>query len=217
MPLLLSSPCPYPVPSPPVPSLLSALCSGGLLPPPPLSSSCGRVVALPFGDGQHFVQLAGGTNDRTAGKLREMGLIGDDDGCYDDDGLSKVNEGPWWGIGLGATCRRIFLPCFVLLCTHRLLRFDSINAVSGVFVCLSTGLARMRAHRCVAVSPTRLNTRRGDQTKPHHTMLHDFHGGTEGGGGARNGRNKSRMKWLGWGCRSGWAMMREKRARFSTD
>ncbi|CAN0495707.1 unnamed protein product [Scytosiphon promiscuus] len=32
--------------------------------------------ALPFGEGQHFVQLAGGTNDSTAPKLREMGLIG---------------------------------------------------------------------------------------------------------------------------------------------
>ncbi|CAM9692316.1 unnamed protein product, partial [Laminaria digitata] len=32
--------------------------------------------AVPFGDGQHFVQLAGGTNDRTAPKLLELGLIG---------------------------------------------------------------------------------------------------------------------------------------------
>lgn len=37
-------------------------------------------TALPFGEGQHFVQLAGGTNDRTAEKLREIGLIGGDDG-----------------------------------------------------------------------------------------------------------------------------------------
>lgn len=34
------------------------------------------LVAVPFGDGQHFVQLAGGTNDRTAPKLLELGLIG---------------------------------------------------------------------------------------------------------------------------------------------
>lgn len=34
------------------------------------------VAAVPFGDGQHFVQLAGGTNDRTAPKLLELGLIG---------------------------------------------------------------------------------------------------------------------------------------------
>ncbi|CAN0086901.1 unnamed protein product, partial [Ascophyllum nodosum] len=32
---------------------------------------------LPFGEGQHFVQLAGGTNARTAPKLRELGLLRD--------------------------------------------------------------------------------------------------------------------------------------------
>ncbi|CAM9644696.1 unnamed protein product, partial [Choristocarpus tenellus] len=31
--------------------------------------------AVPFGDGQHFVQLAGGTNNHTAPKLRELGLL----------------------------------------------------------------------------------------------------------------------------------------------
>ncbi|CAM9997296.1 unnamed protein product [Ectocarpus sp. 8 AP-2014] len=48
--------------------------------------------ALPFGEGQHFVQLAGGTNDRTAHRLREMGLIGHD---YDGGG----------GDGDGSDCR----------------------------------------------------------------------------------------------------------------
>lgn len=37
---------------------------------------CVSPKAVPFGDGQHFVQLAGGTNDRTAPKLLELGLIG---------------------------------------------------------------------------------------------------------------------------------------------
>lgn len=33
---------------------------------------------LPFGNGKHFVQLAGGTNGHTAPKLRKLGIIGRD-------------------------------------------------------------------------------------------------------------------------------------------
>ncbi|CAM9982437.1 unnamed protein product, partial [Discosporangium mesarthrocarpum] len=40
-----------------------------------LASKVLSTKAVPFGDGQHFIQLAGGTNNWTAPKLREAGML----------------------------------------------------------------------------------------------------------------------------------------------
>lgn len=76
---------------------------------------------MPFGEGQHYVQLAGGTNDRTAEKLRAMGLIGgdgdgDDDDHHDDDegdssGRSEVGGGVRAGAGGFVMFDRAYCAC----------------------------------------------------------------------------------------------------------
>ncbi|CAN0389665.1 unnamed protein product, partial [Pylaiella littoralis] len=73
------------------------------------------VTALPFGEGQHFVQLAGGTNDRTAEKLREVGLIGGDggpgrllvEGKGDHGGDEQQQQKRVGGVAYGGYARKV--------------------------------------------------------------------------------------------------------------
>lgn len=116
--LVFSSSCsslapPLPSPSPP------PIPSDTLTPPPPPFACFFFVTALPFGEGQHFVQLAGGTNDRTAEKLREVGLIGGDGG----PGRLLVEVS------------RIFF-CHPLVCWYKHARRDRVLLAAALVICM---------------------------------------------------------------------------------
>lgn len=86
-------------------------------------------LALPFGEGQHFVQLAGGTNDRTAHRLREMGLVGHD---YDGVGVGD-------GDGDSSDCRS--QASYARRCSQVGNLNSLVMAAAAAFVCCSFSFA----------------------------------------------------------------------------